>query len=104
MINSRILRNGGNSLTGQPKTRVSVRIYGQDYTIVGTESPAHIRLVAAFVDDKMHEFSEKNPMLDVPKLAVLTAVNIASEYLKLKEEYNRLREQLKKEKDGGRDD
>ncbi|GAB6892058.1 cell division protein ZapA [Geobacillus stearothermophilus] len=91
-------------MTEQPKTRVSVRLYGQDYTIVGAESPAHIRLVAAFVDDKMHEFSEKNPLLDVPKLAVLTAVNIASEYLKLKEQYQRLAEQLKQEKDGKQDD
>ncbi|AGT33033.1 cell division protein ZapA [Geobacillus genomosp. 3] len=91
-------------MTGESKTRVSVRIYGQDYTIVGTESPAHIRLVAAFVDDKMHEFSEKNPMLDVPKLAVLTAVNIANEYLKLKEEYQRLAEKLKQKKDGEDDD
>jgi len=90
-------------LTDEPKTRVSVRIYGQDYTIVGTESPAHIRLVAAFVDDKMHEFSERNPVLDVPKLAVLTAVNIANEYLKLKEEYDRLAAKLRREK-GGEDD
>ncbi|AMX82678.1 cell division protein ZapA [Geobacillus subterraneus] len=91
-------------MTKQPKTRVSVRIYGQDYTIVGTESPAHIRLVAAFVDDKMHEFSERNPMLDVPRLAVLTAVNIANEYLKLKQEYDRLAAKLKEEKDGEDDD
>ncbi|MGP3559566.1 cell division protein ZapA [Geobacillus sp. BK01] len=91
-------------MTGESKTRVSVRIYGQDYTIVGTESPAHIRLVAAFVDDKMHEFSERNPLLDVPKLAVLTAVNIANEYLKLKEEYQRLAEKLKQKKDGEDDD
>jgi len=97
------LRNGGSRLTDEPKTRVSVRIYGQDYTIVGTESPAHIRLVAAFVDDKMHEFSERNPVLDVPKLAVLTAVNIANEYLKLKEEYDRLAAKLRREK-GGEDD
>ncbi|ABO67968.1 MULTISPECIES: cell division protein ZapA [Geobacillus] len=90
-------------MTDEPKTRVSVRIYGQDYTIVGTESPAHIRLVAAFVDDKMHEFSERNPVLDVPKLAVLTAVNIANEYLKLKEEYDRLAAKLRREK-GGEDD
>ncbi|BBW95338.1 MULTISPECIES: cell division protein ZapA [Geobacillus] len=91
-------------MTEQPKTRVSVRIYGQNYTIVGTESPAHIRLVAALVDDKMQEFSEKHPMLDVPKLAVLTAVNIASEYLKLKEEYQRLVEKMNMEKGGKPDD
>ncbi|MFC4183583.1 cell division protein ZapA [Saccharococcus thermophilus] len=83
----------------QQKTRVTVDIYGQQYTIVGTESSSHIRLVASIVDDKMREISEKNPTLDTSKLAVLTAVNIVHDYLKLKEEYDRLLQKLQKEKD-----
>jgi cell division protein ZapA len=99
MINNRILQNGGNHLAEQQKTRVTVDIYGQQYTIVGTESSSHIRLVASIVDDKMREISEKNPTLDTSKLAVLTAVNIVHDYLKLKEEYDRLLQKLRKEKD-----
>jgi cell division protein ZapA len=99
MINNRILQNGGNHLAEQQKTRVTVDIYGQQYTIVGTESSSHIRLVASIVDDKMREISEKNPTLDTSKLAVLTAVNIVHDYLKLKEEYDRLLQKLQKEKD-----
>ncbi len=99
MINNRILRNGGNHLAEQQKTRVTVDIYGQQYTIVGTESSSHIRLVASIVDDKMREISEKNPTLDINKLAVLTAVNIVHDYIKLKEEYDRLLQKLHKEKD-----
>lgn len=83
----------------QQKTRVTVDIYGQQYTIVGTESSSHIRLVASIVDDKMREISEKNPTLDTSKLAVLTAVNIVHDYLKLKEEYDRLLQKLQKEED-----
>ncbi|WP_374719986.1 cell division protein ZapA [Parageobacillus toebii] len=83
----------------QQKTRVTVDIYGQQYTIVGTESSSHIRLVASIVDDKMREISEKNPTLDINKLAVLTAVNIVHDYIKLKEEYDRLLQKLHKEKD-----
>ncbi|BDG46222.1 MULTISPECIES: cell division protein ZapA [Parageobacillus] len=83
----------------QQKTRVTVDIYGQQYTIVGTESSSHIRLVASIVDDKMREISEKNPTLDISKLAVLTAINIVHDYIKLKEEYDRLLQKLRKEKD-----
>jgi len=99
MINNRILKNGGNHLAEQQKTRVTVEIYGQQYTIVGTESSSHIRLVASIVDDKMREISEKNPTLDISKLAVLTAINIVHDYVKLKEEYDRLVQKLGKEKD-----
>ncbi|GAC90725.1 Z ring-associated protein ZapA [Anoxybacillus thermarum] len=91
--------NGGNNLAEQKKTRITVDIYGQQYSIVGTESSSHIRLVASIVDDKMREISAKNPTLDTSKLAVLTAVNIVHEYIELKDEYERLLRKMNKEKD-----
>ncbi|MED0685596.1 cell division protein ZapA [Anoxybacillus ayderensis] len=91
-------------MTDQKKTRVVVDIYGQQYSIVGTESSSHIRLVASIVDDKMREISAKNPTLDTSKLAVLTAVNIVHEYIKLKDEYDRLLRKMNKEKDDDSDD
>lgn len=96
--------NGGNNLAEQKKTRITVDIYGQQYSIVGTESSSHIRLVASIVDDKMREISAKNPTLDTSKLAVLTAVNIVHEYTKLKDEYERLLRKMNKEKDDDSDD
>ncbi|MDG5471013.1 cell division protein ZapA [Jeotgalibacillus sp. ET6] len=81
------------------KNRISVDIYGQSYSIVGSESTSHIRLVASMVDDKMREISSKNPSLDTSKLAVLTAVNAVHDYLKLKEEIEELENELKKLKD-----
>ncbi|MBR3378564.1 MAG: cell division protein ZapA, partial [Bacillus sp. (in: Bacteria)] len=41
------------------------------------------------------EINEKNPYLDINKLAVLTAVNVVHDYLKLKEQYEKLEIQLK---------
>ncbi len=96
--------NGGNNLAEQKKTRITVDIYGQQYSIVGTESSSHIRLVASIVDDKMREISAKNPTLDTSKLAVLTAVNIVHEYIKLKDEYERLLRKMNKEKDDDSDE
>ncbi len=42
---------------------------------------------------KCVEISTKNP-LDINKLAVLTAVNAVHEYIKLKEDYERLEQKL----------
>lgn len=69
------------------KTKTTVEIYGQSYTIIGQETKMHMRHVASIVDDKMREINEKNPYLDINKLAVLTAVNVVHDYLKLKEQY-----------------
>ncbi|PET67292.1 cell division protein ZapA [Bacillus sp. AFS001701] len=67
------------------KQKLNVTIYGQHYAITGDESTDHIRHVASIVDDKMKEINKKNPLLDTNKLAVLTAINIVSDYVKLKE-------------------
>jgi cell division protein ZapA len=71
------------------KNRTTVDIYGQQYTIVGSESTSHIRLVASMVDEKMREISASNPSLDISKLAVLTAVNAVNDLIKLKDLYER---------------
>ncbi len=67
------------------KNRITVDIFGQQYTIVGKESISHIRPVASMVDEKMREISSSNPSLDTSKLAVLTAVNAVNDFLKIKE-------------------
>ncbi|WP_208528138.1 cell division protein ZapA [Jeotgalibacillus salarius] len=90
---------GAAALSNNNKNRTSVDIYGQSYSIVGSESTSHIRLVASMVDDKMREISSANPALDTSKLAVLTAVNAVHDYLKLKEEMEELEKELKKLRD-----
>jgi cell division protein ZapA len=83
----------------QQKNRISVDIYGQTYTMLGTESTTHMRLVASTVDNTMREIKQANPSLDSTKLAVLTAVNSVNDSLKLKEQLVLLEEELKKLKD-----
>lgn len=77
------------------KTKVNVRIYGNDYTIVGTESEEYINKVCFAVDKKMREIGQ-NPALKPMKISVLTAVNICDEYYKLKSMYDRANVELKK--------
>ncbi|MBS4215419.1 MULTISPECIES: cell division protein ZapA [Neobacillus] len=86
-------------MSNTQKNRITVDIYGQQYVILGTESPSHIRYVASLVNAKMREISSKNPGLEVNKLAVLTAVNAVNDYIKIKEELERLTIELQKEKE-----
>lgn len=90
---------GAMSLSDGQKMRTTVDIYGQQYVILGTESPSHVRLVATMVDEKMREISSKNPSLDTSKLAVLTAVNAVNDYIKIKDQLERLESELKRVKD-----
>ncbi len=71
---------------GDKKTKTTVRIQGQMYKVVSEEEPAHVKEVATYINEKMDELKKRNPYLDTTKLSVLTALNIADEYLKLKRE------------------
>ena len=64
--------------------RTTVHIAGNDYTIVGTESPEHVREVGLLVDTKIREIRDIAPQLDVRQIAVLAALNIGSDYVKIK--------------------
>lgn len=75
--------------------RLTVEIFGHHYKIMGKASMNHMRMVAGYVDDKMHEIYEANPKLDSVKLAVLSAVNIADEYFQLKKEYEQVKDVLR---------
>jgi cell division protein ZapA len=86
-------------LSEQQKNRTTVDIYGQQYTIVGTESTSQIRFVCSKVDDKMREINSMNPSLDTSRLAVLTAVNAVNDYLKLQEKFEELEREIKRLKD-----
>lgn len=81
------------------KTRITVDIYNHSYTITGNEPASHVQSVASRVDQKMREIQEANKYLDTRSLAVLTAVNTMNDYLKLKEEYTKLQESLKRAKE-----
>jgi cell division protein ZapA len=83
-------------LSEEQRNRTSVDIYGQQYTIVGTESTSQIRFVCSKVNDKMREIKSMNPSLDTGKLAVLTAVNAVNDYIKLKEQFEELEREIKR--------
>ena len=82
--------------------RVKVKIYGQEYVIAGEMSREDIVKVAAYVDNKMMEIIEaaKAAGAAPSNVAVLSAVNITSEFFKMMddmEDLKRMNIQLEKD-------
>lgn len=82
----------GNKLQG--KAKVAVRIYNEEYVIKGLDDPVVIEKIAAYVDRKMRLVGQRNPQLPLSKVAVLAALNIAEDFVKLHEDYNTLSKQF----------
>jgi cell division protein ZapA (FtsZ GTPase activity inhibitor) len=70
----------------EKSNRVTVRIYGQEYTLTGDLARDQIVRIAAYVDGKMVEMSKLAPSASHSQLAILAAVNAAEELFNLKGE------------------
>jgi cell division protein ZapA len=98
------LDKGGGDAMAEYRNRIYVDIYDQQYTIIGTDEPEHIRHIAHLVDQKMREIGSKSAGLDTTRKAVLTAVNVMDDYVKLQQKYDELvKEQPEEQTDQGRD-
>ncbi|ACX51690.1 protein of unknown function DUF710 [Ammonifex degensii KC4] len=79
------------------KNRVEVEIAGEPYVLVSEEPVEHVQKVAQLVHEKIREMRRRNPRLPLNRAVVLAALNIANEYLKLKESYDSLVRMIEKE-------
>ena len=59
--------------------KVTVKIYGQEYTIAGGESGDYVETIARHVDKLMTELAAALPSMPVSSLAVLAAVNVTDD-------------------------
>ena len=64
------------------KNVVQVQIFGHSYTIRGEADQDYILGVAAYVDRKMREITDKLPVASLSKVAILASLNIADELFK----------------------
>lgn len=76
------------------KNRTKIKIGGIEYTIAGYETEEYMQKVATYVDKKMNEIRQKCFSLDSAMIAVLTAVNIADENLKLYDRADELEKEI----------
>lgn len=65
---------------GQP---VKIVILDQEYLIRSDEDPDQVYKIAAYVNEKLDEVRDNSDGLSDKKIAILTALNIASEYFQL---------------------
>ncbi|WP_067930740.1 cell division protein ZapA [Alicyclobacillus kakegawensis] len=70
--------------------RARVFILGTEYTLRGNASVAHLRQVADKVDAVMEQVAKANPQLESRRVAVLAAINLADELIRLQNEYEEL--------------
>lgn len=66
----------------ETKSAVNVQIFGHAYTIRSEADEKHVLDVAAYVDGKMREITEKLPVAPLTKVAILASLNIADELFK----------------------
>ncbi|MFO7951869.1 MAG: cell division protein ZapA [Bacillota bacterium] len=68
------------------KNRITVNIMGEEYVLRSSSSKDHMHRVGNYVDRLMKSLAEKNIQMSKQRIAVLTALNLADELIRLKEE------------------
>jgi cell division protein ZapA len=72
------------------KRALDVEIMGQRLTVASDDGDDHVRRVAEYVDQQMRQLASGPRPASMMQLAMLTALNIASEYWKLQQEQEEL--------------
>jgi cell division protein ZapA len=60
--------------------QIKLKIYNQEYIIKSDESAEQLNRIADYVNDKLKEIQDNTEGLSEKKMAILVALNIASEY------------------------
>lgn len=76
--------------------KVTVQIFGQDYTITGSRSEAEIRKIADRVDQQMKAISKASSYSGTSNIAVLSAINISEALLDAEKEVRKLNNEKEK--------
>ncbi len=74
---------------------IQVELLGQQLSIGGEES-GHLQEVAAYIQKKLQEVADATHNVGPTRTALLTAINIASDYIKLAKENRLLKENILK--------
>ncbi|MGQ9688891.1 MAG: cell division protein ZapA [Desulfobaccales bacterium] len=76
----------------QEPRKITVEILGRPLTLTSDMLPEKLQAVARLVDEQLRELQRSFPTSSVADLAILTAMNLACEYLDHKNEYQQLQE------------
>jgi cell division protein ZapA len=82
----------------EQKQKFTVKIFGEMYALKGDADAERVKQVAALVDARMKILARADSRLSSVKIAVLAALNIADDFLRLEQDYQQLMQMLKEEK------
>lgn len=68
--------------------RTVVQIFGIDYPLKGVTDAAYMKKLAKMVDERMRLIAKQNQYLPPDRIAVLTALYLADQYMSLKRDYD----------------
>jgi len=60
-----------------------IKILGQEFTVLSDSGDEHVKSVMEYIDNKVVELENKSPNTNALNVAILVALNIADEYMKL---------------------
>lgn len=67
------------------KNRFQIRILGQDFSVTSDDGEDHVTRVVALVNDRIEKIGSRSPKMPALHIAILAALNVADEYVKLEE-------------------
>lgn len=73
----------------------SVKLLGQTYHIKGDIDQERLELVAQTLDKRMREIAQANFRFPPEMVAIITALNITDEFMRLQEDYEQLMQMIK---------
>lgn len=68
------------------KKRVVIEILGEEYIIRSSSSTEHVLEVSRYVNRLMKELRDKYPTMSIQKIAILAALNLASDLLSMRKQ------------------
>ncbi len=74
------------ALSGERPSLVHVEIFGQTYAVKAGPDPGYVEQLAASVDERMKDVSRASGAVDSVRVAVLAALNLADECVRLRRE------------------
>ena len=81
------------------KRSIEVEIFGHRYTLKSEFPEEQVKEVAEYVDGKMKEVAQGTKSVDSLHIAILTALNIAQDYLQARGNTEQLLQQIEEKTD-----
>jgi cell division protein ZapA len=74
----------------------NINILGQELSVLTDSGDEHVENVVSYVNNKIEEAGKKVSNINNLNIAILAALNIADEYIKVKGAYNQLESRSEK--------